>query len=79
MKTISRKDYLALVGLLELARRHNVALREIGGHVRGIVGEDQSDYSGDQIFSTEPDADELLSRLGIAVEPDADPAVRVNP
>jgi hypothetical protein len=70
--TITRKDHLALVGLCELARRHNASLRAILAAAEEITGEDEGEHPGsghcsDAVWNDEPDADAILDKLGITV------------
>jgi hypothetical protein len=67
---ITRAQYLQLVGLLTLAQRHYVTLREIERAACEITGEEfnEGGHTGDEIYTDgPPDADDLLRRLGIAV------------
>jgi hypothetical protein len=73
--TISRTDYLKLVGLMTLAAGYSAKLRDIERAAAEITGEpDQgSGYYGhtsDTAHDREPDVDYLLERLGITVDDD---------
>ena len=76
--TISYDDYLRLVGLLTLARDYNRALNDILHSALAITGEyDDNDatgeyygHTGDAVYDDDGgDADALLRRLGISVDP----------
>ena len=76
--TISYDDYLRLVGLLTLARDHNRTLNDIRRSALAITGEyDDNDatgeyygHTGDAVYDDNGGrADELLRKLGIAVNP----------
>lgn len=74
-RTITRNEYLQLVGLIALAQRHNQALRELDEAARAITHEERDGHTSDTIydsFSLGVDVDDLLRRLKIAVEPDAE-------
>lgn len=75
---ISYDDYLKLKGLFTLAADHNRALRDIGRAAAMITGElDESEtpdyeyygHTSDEIIKNQPDADDLLRRLKVRVEP----------
>ncbi len=67
MKTINQSEYLQLMGLLVLAKRHNDALNQIVDAVRAITGEeDDMGHSSDAVYS-DYSADELLKKLDIRV------------
>lgn len=72
-RTIKRTDYYALVGLLTLAVQHSRALRHIETAAGELLGEasDNGDYGhvSDAIYGLDPNADLLLGRLGIGIEP----------
>ncbi|MBW3624083.1 MAG: hypothetical protein KY468_11805 [Armatimonadetes bacterium] len=75
MKTISRNEYLQLVGLQTLAANHNRQLREIEKAAYAITGEGDlsEDYLGghtsDAMYDTDNiSVDDLLRRLEITVE-----------
>lgn len=69
---ISYEQYLAVVGLLELAKQYNAKLQDLEGSLAKIVGEgSDSNYYGhvsDAIYC-EYSAQELLDRLQIMVIP----------
>lgn len=74
-KTITRDDYLRLVGLLTLARDHNRVLRDIEHSVAGLVGAEDDSSGGSSYYGHASDAvysdytaDEMLGRLEITVE-----------
>lgn len=77
-ETISQSEYLQLLGLLTLAKNANNELRRIELAAQGILqeidrhGELESDlgggWTGEQIYSLEPDLDQLLKNLGIKVD-----------
>lgn len=68
-KTISRSDYLKLVGVLTLAQSHNKALKDLEKIAAELVGEEH-EYGGlssDAVYG-ERDADSLLGGLNITIE-----------
>jgi hypothetical protein len=71
---ISRNEYLQLVGLLVLAKRHNDALDEIVRAAAEITGESDEyggfGLTGDVAYGHDPDADALLRHLEITVRDD---------
>lgn len=72
-RTITRSEYLQLVGLMALAQRHNQALRELDEAARGITHEERDGHTSDAIYDAfSLGVDDLLRRLKIAVEPDAE-------
>jgi hypothetical protein len=74
MRTITRPEYLQLIGLLALAQRHNAMLNEIAEAIRAITDERDRDgapnYSGHSFDAVWSDysADDLLRKLDISVE-----------
>jgi hypothetical protein len=71
---ISRSEYLQLVGLLTLAKRHTAALRDLERAAAEITG-DREEYgsfglTSDVLYQDDPDADDLLRRCGITVTPE---------
>lgn len=69
--TITRSQYLQLVGLLTLAARHNRDLRAIEKAALEITKEDELGHTGDAVYGDSHTADSLLERLSITVEDDA--------
>jgi hypothetical protein len=69
VKTITRNEYLKMVGLLGLAGHHNRALRDIVKALREITGEEEEvgGHTDDAVWGDE-DAEYLLTRLQIEVE-----------
>lgn len=73
MKTITRSEYLQLLGLDALARKHNAALHDILEAMEEITGEAGTDRAGeghcaDLVWSENLTVDEQLPKLGITVE-----------
>jgi hypothetical protein len=67
--TITRNEYLQLVGLLTVAKRHTAMLREIIPAVREIIGEqDDRGHSEDAVWG-DYSPEELLEKMEITVEP----------
>lgn len=67
-KTITKSEYLQLIGLLKVAEGYNAMLRSVAEAVRLITGEeDDLGHSSDAVYS-DSSADELLKKLGITVE-----------
>lgn len=74
--TITRAEYLQLVGLMALAERHNEKLKDIAVCALDLTGEsDDMGHTYDAVYSGEYDADGLLQRLGITVEDPDPPAI----
>ena len=78
--SISQDDYLRLVGLLTLARDHNRALSDIRLSAVAITGEYDDTGLGGEVYGHTGDAvyddnggnaDALLRKLGIKVDPPA--------
>lgn len=73
MKTISYQDYLQIVGLMALAKHHNDMLAQIEETAGRLLGEEkeygQYGHISDQVFCREPDADTLLKKMEITVQP----------
>jgi len=69
MKTISRAEYLQLLGLAALAARHDAQLREIEATAREVLGDpdDASGHISDMIYGSRS-LRELPALLGIDVE-----------
>jgi hypothetical protein len=67
--TISRAEYLQLVGLLTLAEQHNERLQEIDLAVGELLEVDRSGHIGDEVYGGQgtASADRMLKNLGIAV------------
>ena len=71
MRTITRKQYHQLVGLLALAERQDRIMREILAAAVEITGEDdrETGHTADAMYDGQRrDADALLERLNITVE-----------
>lgn len=74
-QTITRTEYLTLVGLLALLPRHKEAIEDIERAAASIVGieVDPSGYASqvsDMTWDRNPSADALLRQLDIKVVPD---------
>jgi hypothetical protein len=74
-RTISRSEYLQLVGLLALSNdltRQLKALERAAGELLREQPDDNGYYGhiGDEIYDRTPSADALLKRLGIAIRPE---------
>jgi hypothetical protein len=67
-KTITRNEWLRLIGLLVLAEGHNRDLDAIAASAREITGDEEHGHTADEVFARYPDANRLLQRLGITVE-----------
>jgi hypothetical protein len=76
-QTLTYREYVTVVGLLEVAARHTRELNEIETALIEITGEVGRDgkplepysggHCGDQCYSLSPDADQLMSKIGIKV------------
>uniref|UniRef100_A0A6M3LE14 Uncharacterized protein n=1 Tax=viral metagenome TaxID=1070528 RepID=A0A6M3LE14_9ZZZZ len=66
---IKKSEYIALVGLLSLAKENNKQNMAILAGVLQITGEtdEMSGHSGDAVYSTDITADQLLKKLKIKV------------
>jgi hypothetical protein len=74
-KTITRTEYLTLVGLFALLPRHKEAIQDIERAAAHIVGEavDEGGYAGrvsDMTWDTNASADALLRQMHVEVVPD---------
>ena len=66
--TVARDEYLQLMGLLVLAKKHQAIMDDLEESVREITGEEgASGHSSDAVFDHH-DADELLRKLGLGVK-----------
>lgn len=73
MKTITKQNYYAIIGLLELAKTHNSEMNDIERALMKLTGEPIKDYHmghcGDAVWSGgEIDARELLKKLDVKVK-----------
>jgi hypothetical protein len=67
-KTVTRAQYLQLVGLLALAARYNRMLDEILAAATELLGVPWDEgHTSDEVFDRRPDADDLLARLGVTI------------
>ena len=63
--TISRAEYLQLLGLLTLARKHARIVHESEDLMAEILGDDGGGDISDTIFSEDRDLEEMLRRMEI--------------
>jgi hypothetical protein len=67
-KTVTKSEYLQLVGLLTLAKKHNEWLEDLRVAALAITQEaDEHGHTGDAVYG-DYSADMLLDRLNITVE-----------
>jgi hypothetical protein len=74
---ISRNEYLQLVGLLTVSRRHVRLIQEIAAAIGEVVGDpndNEGGWIGDAVWDANPDVDQMLERMKITVEPEASDA-----
>ncbi len=71
MKTITKNQYLQLVGLMTLGRKHNEMCREIEKAACEITGEDVAGHTVDMMYG-DRELDEGLKLLGVQVAESAD-------
>ena len=70
-KQITQNEYLQLVGLFVLSRKHNIMIQDIGKSISEIIGAEidengwLNDFVSDELWDENGDADSLLSKLKI--------------
>lgn len=65
--TITKNEYLQLVGLLTLAKKHNQVLRDISQSAALITGDEEHGHTDDAIYCDYP-VEDLLKLAKITIE-----------
>lgn len=67
--TLTRAEYLQLLGLLTLAKRHYMTIESISHAAQALTGEDnQHGVTDEAVWTGDVDVDALLVKLGMTVE-----------
>lgn len=67
-KTVTREEYLQIVGLLKLAEHHNATLKSIANAVDDLLGSKRGDGHGCDATYCDYTADHLLELMEVTVE-----------
>jgi hypothetical protein len=67
--SITRTEYLQLLGLLTVAKRHTAMLRELIPAVREILGQQEDRGHADDAVWGDYSIEELLEKMEVTVEP----------